>query len=288
MGNSHSTPPAPPPKPQRTTITRSPQRQLKYVHCMRTCSSQDRPNAHSSFRQPPQSHAADSSKASFLDLPSEIRNNIYSRVLVCDGYVKLMPAYSTKVPGLILLQTCKQVHDEAASIFFAANAFYIHMQKEVKVKQNTQVQYPDTDQLYVPPWTRNGGEERGGIFFPAPRYHTYLTRLTIDAKVRLNFFHPDYERQPFYRYHSTPDPVPVQQYEDMKRLSEMLNKLFSGTYMKVKELWEKRDREWEGKMVWSHHDQNSREFQFTMSFSVEEGEELATRAVLRNWEFGGY
>ncbi|KAF2655595.1 hypothetical protein K491DRAFT_423467 [Lophiostoma macrostomum CBS 122681] len=70
------------------------------------------------------SHPVDESRIGFLDLPGELRNNIYCQLLIFDDYIRHMPGYTTKVPALVLLRVCKQIHDEAAGVFYGGNSFY--------------------------------------------------------------------------------------------------------------------------------------------------------------------
>ncbi|ORY16782.1 hypothetical protein BCR34DRAFT_556634 [Clohesyomyces aquaticus] len=282
MGNRPSTiagekqrPPTPPPKKARSET-------LTIGHPFRTvrsCSSEDRPNQRESFSMDVQhrSRAADTDKASFLDLPSEIRNNVYSRVLIYDGYVRLMFEKPTKVPGLVLLSVCKQVHDEAASLFFAANSFYVSMVVFGRVEPGRKVR-ANIDAVYTSPSCRETRLSTGGLFFPAPRYHAYMTRFTIDATVRLAVEFPS----PAGR----PAASSIARHEEIGRAGMELENVFVSMYEKVKKLWEVRGRRWEGKMVWCRDNDGAPiNGKFTMSFAVDEREELATKAVLCNWEF---
>ena len=226
------------------------------------------------------SYAADKSKASFLDLPAELRNNIYSRVLICETYVRLMPNKPTKVPALILLRTCKQIHDEAASIFYAANSFYCNIEKEIRLLPREKVEYPPLGDLYLSPTTPTAIHGAGGIFFPAPRYHLYLTRLTIDAKLVLNFVNPEYKREPYQRILDTP----VSQLQAIVKMHAGLDGLLFATYERIRELWGEKVRGWEGKVVWAQSDWYFRPVNCTITFCENEEDEVATKEALRRWD----
>ena len=75
--------------------------------------------------------------SAFLMLPAELRNTIYALLLTAPAHVKQSRRIATRglcsdyvLPPLdlcpALLRTCKQVHDEAASILYGANQFASH------------------------------------------------------------------------------------------------------------------------------------------------------------------
>jgi hypothetical protein len=57
----------------------------------------------------------------------------------------LAPQGRTIVPGLVLLRTCKQIHDEAASFFYAANSFQCYVLKVIprQCTSEGKIQCPD-------------------------------------------------------------------------------------------------------------------------------------------------
>jgi hypothetical protein len=61
-----------------------------------------------------------SGRAGFLDLPGELRNDIYRLTLKYDHAVN---GERTKFPSIALLRTCKKIHEEAASILYSENTF---------------------------------------------------------------------------------------------------------------------------------------------------------------------
>lgn len=69
-------------------------------------------------------------KKGFLDLPAELRNKIYRHLSRGPHPYHLHPLVGTtnlrplsRVSGITLLSTCKQVHDEASSILYGENGF---------------------------------------------------------------------------------------------------------------------------------------------------------------------
>jgi hypothetical protein len=69
------------------------------------------------------------SKRSFLDLPAEIRNQIYRLTFVSQE--KLDFAYPDNFSrSSSLLQTCRQVHEEGRTILYSENTFYFQRRKK--------------------------------------------------------------------------------------------------------------------------------------------------------------
>ncbi|KAM3422154.1 hypothetical protein BST61_g2524 [Cercospora zeina] len=85
--------------------------------------------------------AEEHSKTSFLDLPAELRNNIYRLCLVAPGSVHIIANPETEEPRIDaqttfantdsslfapgLLRSCKQIKHEAISILYGENVFHI-------------------------------------------------------------------------------------------------------------------------------------------------------------------
>jgi hypothetical protein len=170
----------------------------------------------------------------------------------------------TKVPALVLLQTCKQIHYEAASVFYAANSFYVATSQHVTLVIGRQ----PLSELYSP--TLLGGEV-GSFFFPAPRYHLYLTRLTIDAKIFLPDFFTNIQSRGFRRRFLG---------QVREQLIKDLEKQLLDVYLNMRALWEEKGRKWEGRLV-SQENFAMRCLCVTLSFSEEAEEEVATRAAWR-------
>lgn len=67
-----------------------------------------------------------STSPNLLDLPAEVRNNIYRLVLV-DDFSVVYDSGSWDAVGTGLLLTCKQTHQEAIDIYYAENLFEFMM-----------------------------------------------------------------------------------------------------------------------------------------------------------------
>jgi hypothetical protein len=117
---------------------------------------------------------------SFVGLPSYVRTRVYAELLLLDTEEHLAPSQVTKVPGLVLLRTCKQVHDEVAALFYARNAFSYYVKKIVPM-QKASIDHPQHPSIRSAPdhyTLRDPFNISGGVFFPAARHHKYLTSLT--------------------------------------------------------------------------------------------------------------
>jgi hypothetical protein len=169
---------------------------------------------------------ADQSKSSFLDLPPEIRNHIYSQLLIFDDYIRP----TTSIPGLRILKVCRQLHEEAASVFYAANSFYCHWEAKTAAYE-----YAPFDALRFPrlsaPWLE-------GLVWPAPSYHTYLTRVVIDTRVEIAVFGPSTSSFPGHRDRA------------IKTLEVELRERFSKLHVEFAKVWAAaKNRPWVGSLI---------------------------------------
>lgn len=164
------------------------------------------PEAPKVERTIPVSPRADNSAVSFLDLPPEIRNNIYCRVLIFESYLRP----ESNIPAIRLFQTCKQIHEEASSIFYAANSFYL-------------VIFFDNSNRISP---RNFSENYPqGLIWPAARYHIHLTRVVFDTYVTLT--------------NRTMEPA----------LEEQLRRRFHEFHTFIQSLWAPKLRKWSDRII---------------------------------------
>ncbi|KAI9721201.1 MAG: hypothetical protein M1812_002362 [Candelaria pacifica] len=94
--------------------------------------TQDPENSHSTSSDP----AIDSSEVAttkaqpfrLLDLPRELRDQIYQHSLVTNGYIEHPAKYKFQsIPelGVNLLRTSRQIHDEASQVLYGYNTFQI-------------------------------------------------------------------------------------------------------------------------------------------------------------------
>ena len=153
---------------------------------------------------------ADDSAASFLDLPPEIRNNIYCRVLIFERYLRP----ESNVPAIRLLETCKQIHEEASSIFYAANSFYFYCQRIIFFDNSDRISPRNFSENYP-----------RGLVWPAARYHIHLTRVVFDSHVTLT--------------NRTNERV----------LEEQLRKRFHEFHTFMQSLWAPKMRKWSDRII---------------------------------------
>lgn len=122
---------------------------------------------------------------SFLNIPENVRGKIYAELLVV-GEIRVSPSQITKVPGLAILRTCRQIHDEAAAVLYGNNSFLCCMQKVVpaqKAASNTQCPaLPVALDWQTLPDPLNIS---GGVVFPAARYHRHISHLIIHIDVTI-------------------------------------------------------------------------------------------------------
>jgi hypothetical protein len=156
-----------------------------------SCSSNDFPVSTRQPRNTSKSFAVDPQKYSFVNIAPELRNRIYAELFIVESPVILAPQKRTTVPGLLLLQICKQIHDEVASLSYAMNLFQCFVLKVIPVPciSEGRIQCPKLNFFISPTTFLDSLAIRGDICFPAQRYHQYLTRLSIGVKASFHVFH---------------------------------------------------------------------------------------------------
>lgn len=270
------------------------------------CFSTDRRFRSTKHSAPLKSQARDESRVGFLDLPAEIRNDIYTQLFVHDGYVRLTPQAPTRIAGMAFFRVCKQVHDEASSVLYAANSFYCTVKHEIRVQSGTKIKLREEDlrEGWFP--SQGGNQDREhqgnvwGVIFPAPRYQRWLTRITIDAtiniivisgeKALLEFGTPEYIRTKSTNgewYYYLKKETPAQNIEDVAKMREDVQAVFIETYNNMQMLWGEKPegRNWEGRLVIAKSGWPSRSTststQIMISFYEGSEDEVATKRALR-------
>ncbi|KAF2771335.1 hypothetical protein EJ03DRAFT_38981 [Teratosphaeria nubilosa] len=135
-----------------------------------------------------------------LELPGEVRNKIYRKVLVEDykqypGFVTIsIPVQRSTVPGLLL--ACKQIRDETVPIYYCENAFGIQcpdfdcaQSMWFCTKRKHLMQKHRLRRLDQSPWTRDGAIEVYYKFTGTSSWRNIL--------VWLENFHADKADNPF-------------------------------------------------------------------------------------------
>lgn len=219
-----------------------------------------------------QSSSANSSKASFLDLPPEIRNNIYSRtLLLSNDYVRLTPKKPTKIPELAyLLRTCKQIHDEVASLFYASHSFYCSFEDSVDL-------WTERSDIPIDLSILKGVYPKG-ITFPAPRYHQYMTRITIDIKINFQRLHlMDFSkivnpRDHVYWEFSRMQELELDVREVVMDAARELDVNFEQWFKEIEGLWREKEGAWNGKGLFVQDVYYGHKFTAAVTFVEEERE----------------
>jgi hypothetical protein len=207
------------------------------------CLRPDRGEARKSSRISPWRH-------SLLDLPISVREHLYTHLLLFGEEIQITPSQITRVPGLILLQTCQQLHDEGSAFFYASNTFHCHVAKIVPAQKASagQLQFPAIRARLDCHMLRDPLNISGGIFFPAPRYHEYLTHVVICLDLTIAHFDttssdtstPTFAKPELETGMTSADMVYMHhtaQYERFRVLR------------RIKSLWREEHVAWRGKLV---------------------------------------
>jgi hypothetical protein len=208
------------------------------------CTSHDKTVKPERRQQIPRSGAFDKNRKSFLDLAGELRNDVYFRLLVVGEVGIEFDKSIKKVPCLVpLLQTCRQIHDEAGGVFYAHNSFRCSQYRMIFLDPGRSSDMEGTNNipaaaLFLMPTV-------GNMFFPAPRYHTWLTRLSIHATVIIS------SRRREIAGEMVPDDPRITKLDDVEaQMDEKISSAFRDVYTKIKTRWEEKDRLWEGESWW--------------------------------------
>ncbi|KXT08509.1 hypothetical protein AC579_9220 [Pseudocercospora musae] len=95
---------------------------------------------------------ANNQRAPFLNLPAELRNDIYRLTLIGEGPINLMDGNLFNGPGEpALLAVCKQTREEAIRIWYEENAFEY---------EETSMAFGRFDWTLLADWLRRIGRER--------------------------------------------------------------------------------------------------------------------------------
>lgn len=250
-----------------------------------------------------------SSRGSFLDLAAEHRNYIYAQVLIHSGggnHIRVTRESPTRIPELSLLRVCKQVHDEASSFFYSANSFYCSVNHRIHVVNGRKFQLREEDiRRRWFQWAdrdQQQGDQDWGVLFPAPRYHRWLTRVTIDATISITvskaergvyFFDRKYDEglkmDGKERRHGAADDA-AQVSKSQGKMVTLINSdarnIFLRTYENMRDLWGQKPegRSWEGRLVIGQDTAHPQKVQFMISFYEGEEEERMTRGALSRIE----
>jgi hypothetical protein len=219
-------------------------------HSKRTyrCSNRGQQIYQRPTREHKKSCAANPWQHSFLDLPEAARLQIYSHLLLATE-IQITPAAVAKISGVVLLRTCKQIYDEAAAFFYANNTFYCCVMKLVPARRATveSPQYPcitaplDVHALCDPL------NISGGVFFPAPQYHEYLSQLSVRLEVTISHFNTLAPGSPMPTFRADSETGCTR--ADMEKMHDAVQHRMMRVYQRMKSLWRNRDGAWRGQLV---------------------------------------
>ena len=191
----------------------------------------------------------DPGRPSFLKLPEEVRNQVYAELLPLDGEMQITPTHVTKAPGLVFLQTCKQLHDEVAALFYSRNTFSCMVAKVVPCQKSSieNPQYPSIKSALDRRTLHDPLNISDGIFFPAPRHHKYLTHLVI--RLDMTIAHFDFSSGSALPAFTTPGLETGLTRMDMEAMHHALQHKVRCVFQRMKRLWRDKAGKWRGKLV---------------------------------------
>jgi hypothetical protein len=251
------------------------------THC---CSNKDRKTTSARQRRTvSKSLALDLQKHSLLSISCELRNYIYAHLFKSRDYIVLSPLIHTNIPGLVLLRTCKHLHDEAASFFYTMNSFQCYIRKSVLAQSpsTADFQLPEINSCVSRNLLRNPLAIQGGIFFPAPRYHQFLTRLTIYFKVSIrDLVFPDPEKR--HSKDLTSVDMDLNHYIRLRSDNAAITPAYMGkmqqaiqhevfcVYQKMSSLWKEKEGTWAGKVVMPARSTATDELEYWIELTADE------------------
>jgi hypothetical protein len=165
-------------------------------------------------------------------------------------------------------------------VFYAANSFYCYVRKHIKIELGAKLLIPEIppDSLHM--WSNSTVLDTRGVFFPAPRYHVWLTRITIDTRVELTvpMGNSRGDSYPTSKEYAQANAAYIDARDEIVQF-------FEPAFQKMKALWEEKDSKWEGKWLCTHDVWAPKVLHFSTSFYEDEEDELATKRALRNWKW---
>lgn len=235
-------------RPLPPTVTQPLQLVLRRRQRIYRCTSRSQQIYPKSSHQGARSWVSNPWRHSFLALPKNVRGKIYAKLLIV-GEIRISPSQIIQVPGLVILRTCRQVHDEAAAIFYGSSRFICWVQKIVPAqKAGADPQYPALPagldwQTLADPLNISGG-----VFFPAARHHRYLSHLAVHVDVTIVHLATRSPISPIPTFSLVYGESGVDG-ADMEAMHSSLERMLVRVYQRIKCLWRDRDDIWTGKLV---------------------------------------
>jgi hypothetical protein len=192
----------------------------------------------------------------------------------------LAPQKRTKFPGLILLRTCKQIHDEAASFFYEANSFQCYILKLIPVQCASEgmIQCPSLNSFISPTNFLDPLAIRGGIIFPAQRYHQYLTRLSIGVMASFQTFDMTTSSRQLLRLPSgNLDTTRANVGKTKQAMQQEIHRI----YQHIGTLWSRKDDVWSGRAVMPARSTTMTELVYWIEFDAGGEEEAKEEASVQ-------
>jgi hypothetical protein len=220
-------------------------------HSKRTyrCSNRGQQIYQRPARERNESRAANPWRHSLLNLPEAVRLQVYAHLLLATE-IQITPAAVSTISGVVLLRTCKQIYDEAAAFFYAKNTFHCCVIKLVPAQRATveSPQYPCITAPLDVHALRDPLNISGGVFFPAPQYHEYLSHLSVRLELTISHFNTLASGSPMPTF-TRADVETGCTRADMERMHDAVQRKMMRVYQRMKSLWRNRDGAWRGQVV---------------------------------------
>lgn len=180
-----------------------------------------------------------------------------------------MPSQVTRVPGLALLQTCRQLHDEASAFFYASNTFNCYVRKIIPAQKASaeEPQYPKIRARLNSRTLSDPLNIIDGIFFPAPRYHQHLTRLVIHLDVTIAYFSIESPGSSMPTF-MNPECGNGMTRIDMEEMHHRIQDELLRVLRQIKSLWREKDVASRGRLVVPERTSWTSEMVYEIGFEI--------------------
>jgi hypothetical protein len=200
-------------------------------------------------REHKKSCAANPWQHCFLDLPEAARVQVYAELLLATK-IEITPAAVSKIPGVVLLRICKQIHEEAAAVLYARNTFHCCVRKLVPAQKVSvgSPQYPCIRAPFDVSALCDPLNITGGVFFPAAQYHAYRSHLSVRLELTVAHFNTMSSGSPMPLF-TRPNAGTGFTQADMEKMHNAVQYKVIRVYQRIKSLWRDKDGASTGQIV---------------------------------------
>jgi hypothetical protein len=163
------------------------------------------------------------------------------------------------------------------------NSFQCYIRKSVLAQSpsTADFQLPEINSCVSRNLLRDPLAIQGGIFFPAPRYHQFLTRLTIYFKVSIrDLVFPDPEKR--HSKDLTSVDMDLNHYIRLRSDNAAITPAYMGkmqqaiqhevfcVYQKMSSLWKEKEGTWAGKVIMPARSTATDELEYWIELTADE------------------